>query len=51
VCCESQADIDKGFARRAQALAGEIDELDVLIAGLVKQTAPDLLNVYGSAPT
>jgi transposase len=35
------------LARRAQALAAEIDELDVLIAGLVKQTAPGLLNVYG----
>src|SRR3954447_1269285 len=35
------------LARRAQALAAEIDELDALIAGLVKQTAPDLLNVYG----
>jgi transposase len=35
------------LARRAQALAVEIDELDVLIAGLVKQSAPDLLNVYG----
>jgi transposase len=35
------------LARRAQALAGEIDELNALIAGLVKQTAPDLLNVYG----
>jgi transposase len=35
------------LARRAQALAAEIDELDVLICGLVKQIAPDLLNVYG----
>jgi transposase len=35
------------LARRAQALAAEIDELDALIAGLVKQTAPGLLNVYG----
>jgi transposase len=35
------------LARRAQALALEIDELEVLIAGLVKQTAPALLNVYG----
>jgi transposase len=35
------------LARRAQALAVEIDELDVLIVGLVKQTAPELLNVYG----
>ena len=35
------------LARRAQALAAEIDELDALIAGLVKQTAPQLLNVYG----
>ena len=35
------------LARRAQVLAGEIDELDALIAGLVKQTAPGLLNVYG----
>jgi transposase len=35
------------LAHRAQALAAEIDELDVLIAGLVKQSAPDLLNVYG----
>jgi len=35
------------LARRAQALAVEIDELDTLIAGLVKQSAPNLLNVYG----
>lgn len=35
------------LARRAEALADEIDELDALIAGLVKQTAPGLLNVYG----
>jgi transposase len=35
------------LARRAQALAAEIDELDVLIGGLVKQIAPGLLNVYG----
>ena len=35
------------LARRAQTLAAEIDELDVLIGGLVKQIAPDLLNVYG----
>jgi transposase len=35
------------LARRAQTLAAEIDELDALIAGLVKQSAPDLLNVYG----
>lgn len=35
------------LARRVQALAAEIDELDALIGGLVKQTAPGLLNVYG----
>ena len=35
------------LARRAQTLMAEIDDLDVLIAGLVKQIAPDLLNVYG----
>ncbi len=35
------------LARRAQSLAAEIDELDVLICGLVKQVAPGLLNVYG----
>jgi transposase len=35
------------LARRVQALEHEIDELDVLIAGLVKQISPGLLNVYG----
>lgn len=35
------------LARRIQALEREIDELDVLIAGLVKQIAPGLLTVYG----
>ena len=35
------------LARRVQALEREIDELDVLIAGLVKQISPGLLNVYG----
>ena len=35
------------LARRIQALEHEIDDLDVLIAGLVKQIAPALLNIYG----
>ena len=35
------------LARRVQALEHEIDELSLLIGGLAKQTAPDLLNVYG----
>ena len=47
VCATATKTAALTLARRAQALAGEIDELDVLIAGLVKQTAPGLLNVYG----
>lgn len=35
------------LARRVQTLEREIDELDVLIAGLVKQISPALLNIYG----
>jgi transposase len=35
------------LARRVQSLDAEIGELDVLIAGLVKQIAPALLNIYG----
>jgi transposase len=35
------------LARRVQALDREIDELDVLIAGLVKQISPAPLNIYG----
>jgi transposase len=35
------------LARRVQGFEQEISELDGLIAGLVKQTAPALLGVYG----
>jgi transposase len=35
------------LARRVQAMDAEIRELDALIAALVKQIAPDLLNIYG----
>lgn len=46
-CATRQKTAALSLARRVQALEREIDELDVLIAGLVKQISPGLLNVYG----
>ena len=40
----------RNLARRIRALTAEVKEIDRMLRGMVEQTAPDLLDVYGVGP-